>query len=270
MLNRSVNQMAIKRLPSVAAAGGTVLLLHGWGFDQRCWQSLVPFFQARHQVLLVDLPGFGDSEPLPVDSAELWLDQTLILLEKIIQDAAEQTGPVYIVGWSLGGQLALRLLQRNSRVDRAVAIASNLQFCANDFWPAAMAQTTYVDFLRNFSIDPKATLTSFLRLVSAGEVDSRSLRKTMPSLLAVFDESVQANWQFALQALQLLDHTAATFNRPALLLLSDNDALVPVSVAQAAGSIEGLSSLCLSQASHGHLLIAPERVAKAILSFLDV
>lgn len=53
-----------------AAAGTTgspVLLVHGFPETWRAFRKLIPLLAASHQVLAVDLRGFGDSDTAPVD-----------------------------------------------------------------------------------------------------------------------------------------------------------------------------------------------------------
>ncbi|MFC4361544.1 alpha/beta fold hydrolase [Simiduia curdlanivorans] len=262
-----MSQLFVKKIAATQSARGTLLLLHGWGFDHRCWLPLVPYLHREYNVWLLDLPGFGASARLNVDSAEAWLAQTLLLLDWQVE-AAANNGPVYLLGWSLGGQLAMRLLQRHPSVKAAMCVATNLQFCANAAWPSAMPAEHFSEFLQSFLSAPDKTLNTFSRLVAAGDAEALTLRKLLPGALSRFDSQLRLNWYFALQSLQLLDHTQAEFDRPVLLLLSDQDALVPIAMAQALADKSTLRCARLTQASHGHLLIQPAWVAKALKSFL--
>lgn len=90
-------------------AGAPLVLLHGIGSSRHAWEPVIPALAERFDVLAVDLPGFGDSEPLPAQvephpaalaaSVASWLDGLGI------------TGP-HIAGNSLGGWVALELASR--------------------------------------------------------------------------------------------------------------------------------------------------------------
>ena len=41
-----------------------VVLIHGWGNDSRVWEPLLPCLAPGVDVIVVDLPGFGDSTPV--------------------------------------------------------------------------------------------------------------------------------------------------------------------------------------------------------------
>ncbi|MGV9449842.1 alpha/beta fold hydrolase [Streptomyces sp. NPDC003635] len=45
-------------------SGSPLVLLHGIGSGRRCWDPVTGLLTARHEVLAVDLPGFGDSPAL--------------------------------------------------------------------------------------------------------------------------------------------------------------------------------------------------------------
>lgn len=49
-------------------AGAPLLLLHGIGHHLQAWHPVTDILAAEHDVIAVDLPGFGASEPLPQGS----------------------------------------------------------------------------------------------------------------------------------------------------------------------------------------------------------
>ncbi len=48
-----------------SGAGEPLVLLHGIGSSGKAWNPVIPLLAARFDVIVVDLPGFGDSAPLP-------------------------------------------------------------------------------------------------------------------------------------------------------------------------------------------------------------
>lgn len=83
--------------------GPTVVFLHGANDQAGTWARIAPALAADHHVVVVDLAGHGDSEPLdgPLKAADL-LDGVVAVVE------AERRGTrATLVGNSLGGWLAL-------------------------------------------------------------------------------------------------------------------------------------------------------------------
>ena len=48
-----------------AGAGAPLVLLHGIGSSRHAWEPVIPALRGQFDVIAVDLPGFGDSGPLP-------------------------------------------------------------------------------------------------------------------------------------------------------------------------------------------------------------
>ncbi|HXO25193.1 MAG TPA: alpha/beta fold hydrolase, partial [Streptosporangiaceae bacterium] len=48
-----------------SGTGTPLVLLHGLGSSRRAWDPVVPALADHFDVIAVDLPGFGESAPLP-------------------------------------------------------------------------------------------------------------------------------------------------------------------------------------------------------------
>jgi pimeloyl-ACP methyl ester carboxylesterase len=99
-------------------SGQPLVLVHGLGLSWRSWQPVLDALEGRHDVVAIDLPGFGDS-PLP-DRAALSPARLADAVESEI-DRLGLDSPA-VVGNSLGGWVALELAQRG-RAARAVVIS---------------------------------------------------------------------------------------------------------------------------------------------------
>ena len=87
----------------VHGSGPTLVLLHGWGLNVRVWDGLAAALCDRFRIVTVDLPGHGRSA---------WLPQRSSLEEQAAQvgeTVAAIAGEYSLLGWSLGGQIALQL-----------------------------------------------------------------------------------------------------------------------------------------------------------------
>jgi pimeloyl-ACP methyl ester carboxylesterase len=95
------------------------VLLHGLGLSWRSWQPVLDALEDRHDVVAIDLPGFGESPPLPDGVAPTpgrLADAVESELDRLGLDAPA------LVGNSLGGWVALELARRG-RAARAVVIS---------------------------------------------------------------------------------------------------------------------------------------------------
>lgn len=88
--------------------GETVLLLHGLGSCGADWAPQIEALLPRHRVIAPDLRGHGGS-PCPAGPWRMaaFADDMLRLLARLAP-----AGPVHVVGFSLGGMVALELARR--------------------------------------------------------------------------------------------------------------------------------------------------------------
>lgn len=86
-----------------AGTGEPVVLLHGLGSSSRDWEDQFPALSSRYRVIAPDLRGHGDSDKLTRSTIGAMADDVAQLL------AALGTGPVRVVGISMGGMVAFQL-----------------------------------------------------------------------------------------------------------------------------------------------------------------
>jgi pimeloyl-ACP methyl ester carboxylesterase len=96
-----------------------LVLVHGLGGTIENWLALAPPLAADHRVLVPDLPGHGDSEPLP-EARDLDAIAEAVLA---VFDAEKLRGAVW-VGHSLGGAVALRAAVLRPDAVRGLVLAA--------------------------------------------------------------------------------------------------------------------------------------------------
>jgi pimeloyl-ACP methyl ester carboxylesterase len=126
--------MSTERAAGIAferrGAGEPLLLLHGTGGSRRHWRPVVELLARHRELLLVDLPGHGDSVPPPggIPHTPIGYAQALgRLLDELGIDAAHAAGN------SVGGWTALELAKL-SRARSVVAIAPAGLWRKRDPW----------------------------------------------------------------------------------------------------------------------------------------
>ncbi|MBN2555675.1 MAG: alpha/beta fold hydrolase [Anaerolineales bacterium] len=98
---------------------GIVLFLHGLGSCGADWMLQLPPFQDRYNVLTLDLPGHSSSPAMTGRwRIEDMAEQVSMLLANV---AAE---PVYVVGLSLGGAVALALALAHPEQIRSLVLVN--------------------------------------------------------------------------------------------------------------------------------------------------
>jgi pimeloyl-ACP methyl ester carboxylesterase len=87
-------------------SGEPLVLLHALGASRRAWAPVLPALETRFDVLAPDLPGFGESPPLPPG-----VEPSPAALARAVADLLTDLGldAPHLVGNSLGGWVALEL-----------------------------------------------------------------------------------------------------------------------------------------------------------------
>ena len=93
----------IKLSHSVSGQGSPVLLIHGFGASSYSWRYVVEPLSRNHQVITLDLKGFGNS-PKPRDDMYSVYDQARLVRNFIVDQNFKD---LIIVGHSFGGGVAL-------------------------------------------------------------------------------------------------------------------------------------------------------------------
>jgi pimeloyl-ACP methyl ester carboxylesterase len=88
--------------------GCPVLLIHSSVSGNQQWRSLAEALKDRYRVLAVNLFGYGDTTPWPENAVQTLADHADLVLSL----CSNSMGPVFIVGHSFGGSVALKAALR--------------------------------------------------------------------------------------------------------------------------------------------------------------
>jgi pimeloyl-[acyl-carrier protein] methyl ester esterase len=157
----------------VRGSGPALVLLHGWGLNVRVWDGLAAALCDRFRIITVDLPGHGRSGWLPERSS--LEEQAAQVRETVAAIAAEYS----LLGWSLGGQIALQLAAAQpdggargphaaATVDRLVLIATTPRLAAAPDWPHGAPPERLAAQAAGLWTDYRRTVSDFLELQVRG------------------------------------------------------------------------------------------------------
>jgi 2-succinyl-6-hydroxy-2,4-cyclohexadiene-1-carboxylate synthase len=86
--------------------GPVILFLHGFLGSRRDWEDVIPYFKDKYNCLLLDLPAHGSSKTSKKKNAYV-IENLAISIIKLLDDL--KIKKCYLVGYSMGGRLALYL-----------------------------------------------------------------------------------------------------------------------------------------------------------------
>lgn len=214
----------------VRGSGPTLVLLHGWGLNVRVWDGLATALCDRFRIITVDLPGHGRSPWLPERSS---LTGQAAQVDEAIGAISEEYS---LLGWSLGGQIALQLAAdrksartvRPAALKRLVLIATTPRFVAGPDWPHGSPPERLAAQVEGLKTDYRRTVSDFLELqVRGSSAGAEALQQLRAALFAHGIQPVlarnagESQWQSDPQCGALGPLPAALVRD--LELLRDND-----------------------------------------------
>lgn len=248
-----------------STAAGSVpelTLLHGWGLHSIAWDDLMPSLLAHFQVTVVDLPGMGQS-PMPNAYYDL-----AFVTEQVAAVMPEHS---HVLGWGLGGLVALNLAaQHPKRVLSVATFATSPRFTANDDWATAMAPDILDKFLEVLGEDQEGTLIRYLALNCKGSVTQELDIKVMQEILYFCGlpdpRALAGGFEIMLDA--DLREELPQLSMPVLMLFGEYDHIVPpAAMAAVAKLAPQVQVALLKDVAHVPFISAPELSAQALRDF---
>ncbi len=118
MTKHIINGQRIYAREEGPKTGQVALLIHGWSSSWYAFSPLIPLLSKRFRCIAVDLPGYGNSPPLPTRvSIEAYADILFDLLCEVTDN------PAVVIGHSMGGMIALTMaLRHRVQIERLVLL----------------------------------------------------------------------------------------------------------------------------------------------------
>ena len=243
--------------------GPSLALVHGWAMHGGLFMPLVERLADRYTLHLVDLPGHGHSRDCAAPLSPEALSDELV---------ARVPDAVWL-GWSLGGQFALRAaLDHPESVRGVVMIASSPRFVGGEDWSHGVGPDLFRDFGAALRRDFRGTLEGFLALESLG---SATAQEDLRNLKGHAFERGEPDPRVLQEGLLLLDQAdlredLTRLKVPSLWISGRRDRLVPAGAMPAAAKLaHAARSVVIANAGHAPFLGATAQVADEIDQFMQ-
>lgn len=244
--------------------GSPLVMIHGWGTHGGIWESCLPALEQRWRVIRPDLPGHGRSPPVAGGSD---LDA---LTEVLARHCPRQ---MVLLGWSLGGLIAIRMAHRlPQRIRALVLVATTPRFVTAVDWPCAVGPEVLASFGEGLARDYRRTVRDFLSLQVRGDERAGELLKELKSRVFAHGDPDPQALAGGLRVLGESDLRAdlAAMKTRTLLVTGDRDRITPPEATRRMHeALEGSVFFPIEGASHAPFLSHREEFLGAVTDFLE-
>lgn len=144
--------------------GSPLLFLHGWGMSSRIWRYQLNELSNRYMTITLDFRGHGSSRPSDDYSFEALAGDVKEFVDGL------SLGPVSIVGWSMGGSVALiTAAQYPEIVHDLILVSSTPKFVASEGFPHGQAEATVRRLVRQAESDTNKAMIKFCGMMFGEE-----------------------------------------------------------------------------------------------------
>lgn len=222
----------------------TVVLIHGLSGSSRWWQRNIPALAARFRVVVPDLIGFGRSRcpgPLPAMPAVAgvfvdWLK-------------AAATGPVHLVGHSMGGHMAVHVAARYPELIRRLVLVDAAGI------PRPLTVGALVRFVYELAPPKQWGDPAFLPVIW-GDALSAGPLAVAQALRNILRDDVRA--------------LLPSIRVPTLVLWGSGDSVIPLEHARIfRDTIPGATLALIPNAFHNPMVDRPDAFNDLVLAFLS-
>ena len=200
----------------IIGEGEPIVLIHGWGMSGKIWEEFSKLMRRDNKLYIIDLPGMGKSpiiNPYKIDN----------LIDKIHELIPEK---VTIIGWSLGGQIAMKYyLKYPKAVNYLVLISTTPCFIRKPGWKFGVSKEFFSKFKKNLLNNWQKTLKSFFLLQIKEDKESKNILKKLENNFMGQQPPTKEGLEKSLEILEEIDmkNDVKNINIPTLIISGKQD-----------------------------------------------
>lgn len=236
-----------------------LVLLHGWGVNNKVWQGFAKQFSGTNTVL----------SPCLYEVASQTSDNSFLSIAKNLNESLTQD--CVVIAWSMGGLIATYLSSLNKNIKAIVFISTAPRFTNKEQWTNTIDSKELEALHNKLLLNPLKALDAFSGLIAHGDRQSKMTLKHLRNCMA--DESrvpILSSWLYQLKEIDLRDKFAL-LKLPTYVLLGKHDALIDSKISCELKKLnEYIEYRVLSDCGHAPF-ISKEKESKNIIDeFLSV
>lgn len=198
--------------------GTPLVFVHGFPLSRNAWKKQVDALKSEYRVIAPDLRGLGESDGAgDITTMAQFADDVHALCQHL------KTGPVVLVGHSMGGYVTLAFARQFPKMLRGLVLVATK--AGNDSPEAAAGRRTTADKVR--AEGSKVVVDAMTpKMLVAGSTDTAMLEQVRSIMAPSKPEAVIAS---LLGMAERLDSTPslASINVPTLVITGADDIVIP-------------------------------------------
>jgi sigma-B regulation protein RsbQ len=256
------------RLNIVGDSGPFLILQHGFGTDQSVWRRVLPSLTPQYRVILMDLAGAGPNaaqtfDPQRYDEIESYADDLLLILNDLA------ISECLYVGSSLGAMIGiLAAIERPELFRKLICIGASPHYLNDNNYKGGFDQHMLDGIYQMMSDDYHGWVSGFAPLVVRGGSEPDAVSEFALSLFSLRPDISLSTARAIFQS--DFRQRVSLLKTPTVLLQTQNDAAVPLAVAEFLRDHIQNATLEIIQAE-GHFphLSSPSVVSDALIRHLQ-
>jgi pimeloyl-ACP methyl ester carboxylesterase len=230
--------------------GEKIIFLHGSGWNARMWYKQRDYLKTSMEVILVDLPGHGESPDHPCNSVEDYGNAIFETIEELRLDKC------YVAGHSLGGAITMYLALAYPQVVTGVILIST-----------GAKLKVLPQILEGILKDKEKAVRDIVELAFSQKASSILKDED-------FYETMQCSSEVIFRDFNACDHfnlmdSVSRISIPALIICGTDDVLTPQKYSHYLNKeIKGSQLVLIEGAGHMVMWEKPEEVNRAIEKFI--
>jgi len=202
----------------IIGKGRPIVLIHGWGMSGKIWDEFSKLMMSENKLYIIDLPGMGKSElinPYKIDN----------IINEIHGLIPEK---VTIIGWSLGGQIAMKYyLKFPKSVSYLVCLSSTPCFIKKPGWEFGVSINFFSRFKKELLNNWQKTLRKFFLLQIKEDDEKESILKKLENSFMGDQPPKKEGLERALEILEEIDirNDIKNINIPTLIISGKKDTI---------------------------------------------
>ena len=150
--------------------GSPLILIHGWGMNASIWDGIEGELSKNNKLIIVNLPGMGGCENINNYSMDSLVDELNLLI------------PInsIIIGWSLGGQLAIAYQRKYSKkIKKLILVSTTPCFISKQGWVHGIKKEVFEKFSKQLVLNWRKTIEQFFLLQLYGMPNMRKVANNL-------------------------------------------------------------------------------------------